>query len=87
MCSQVLFKKGKSPVLADELKYLFLLYNFVPSVRNNFESVIWYCDERDLNRELYVEKVTELYALNREYDEWKVRLEVCLDNNDLTVKK
>ena len=37
MCSQVLFKKGKSPVLVDELKYLFLLCNFVPSVRNNCE--------------------------------------------------
>ena len=31
---------------------------------------------------MYVDKETELYELNREYDEWKVRLEVCLNNND-----
>ena len=51
--------------------------------RQNIESVIWYYDERDLNRELYVERETEVYNLNRDYDEWKVRLEVCLNNNDL----
>ena len=45
--------------------------------------MIWYYDERDLNRELYVSRETELYELNREYDEWKVRLEVCWNNNDL----
>ena len=55
----------------------------VLSVCNNFESVIWYCDERDLSRELYVNKETELYELKREYDEWKIRLDVCLSNNDL----
>ena len=70
-------------MLVEDLKCLFLFYNFVPSVCNNIESVIWYCDESDLNRELYGEKETELYALNREYDEWKVRLEGCLKNNEL----
>ena len=35
-----------------------------------------------LNREVYVEKVTELYKLNRKYDEWKDGLEVYLNNND-----
>ena len=68
-------------MLIEDLKCLFLLCNSVPSVWNNFESVIWYYDERDLNRELYVNKETEWYELNREYDEWKVRLEVCLSNN------
>ena len=37
----------------------------------------------DLKRELYAEEETELYELNRKYDEWKIRLEVCLHNNDL----
>ena len=32
---------------------------------------------------MYDERETELYELNREYDEWKVRLEVYLNNNDL----
>ena len=45
--------------------------------------MIRYYDKRELDRELYVERETELYELNREYDEWKVRLEVCLNNNDL----
>ena len=49
--------------------------------------MIWYYDERDFNRELYVDKETELYQLNREYDEWKVRLEECLNNNDLIYNK
>ena len=40
-------------------------------------------DERDLNRELCVNKEIEVYNLKRDYDEWKVRLEVCLNNDDL----
>ena len=49
---------------------------------NDVEIMIWYGDERDLNRELYVNKETELYNLNREHDEWKESLEVYLNNND-----
>ena len=41
-----------------------------------------YCDEGELNREVYVEHVTELYNLNREYDEWKEGLEIYLNNDD-----
>ena len=44
--------------------------------------MIWYCDERQLNRELYVEKVIELYNLNRKYDEWKESLFEYLNNDD-----
>ena len=58
------------------------LIELVPSAYNNFESVIWYRDERELNREVYVEHVTELYNLSREYDEWKEGLEIYLNNND-----
>ena len=75
--------KGKRPVLVEELSCLLMLYNVVPSVCNNdVESMIWYCDERELNREVYVEKVTELYNLNRKYGEWKESLKVYLNNND-----
>ena len=56
---------------------------FVPSVCNTFESVIWGCDERELNRELYVSKETELYDLNRKYNKWKESLKIYLINNDL----
>ena len=60
-----------------------MLYNVIPSVCNNdVERMIWYCDEGELNREVYVEKVTELYHLNRKYDEWKESLKVYLSNND-----
>ena len=41
---------------------------------------------QDVNREWCVNKVTELYNLNREYDEWKEGLEIYLNNdgyNDL----
>ena len=31
---------------------------------------------------MYVNKETELYNLKREYDEWEVRLGVCMNNND-----
>ena len=83
MSSQVLLLKSKRPVLIEELSCLLMLYNVVPSVcNNNVESTIWYCDERELNRELYVEKVTELYNLDRKYDEWKESLKVYLNNND-----
>ena len=58
------------------------LIEFVPSAYNNFESVISYCDERELNREVYVEHVTELYNLNIEYEEWKESLEVYVNDND-----
>ena len=82
-CSQMLCLQGKRPVLVEELNCLLMLYNVVPSVCNNdVESMIWYCDERELNREVYVEKVTELYNLNRKYDEWKESLKVYLSNND-----
>ena len=60
----MLFMKGKSPVLVEDWSCLYLLYNVVPSVWSNFESVIWCYNERDLNRELYVNKETELYELN-----------------------
>ena len=43
---------------------------------------MWCYEERELNRELYGEKVTELYNLHRKYDEWKESLEVYLNNND-----
>ena len=74
-CSQVLFKKGKCPVL--------MLYNIVPSVCNNndVESLIWYCGERDISGEWYVNQVTELYNVNRKYDEWRESLTVYLKNN------
>ena len=36
----------------------------------------WGDEERDVNRELCVNKETELYNLNREYDEWKEGLEM-----------
>ncbi len=75
--------QGESPVLIEELSCSLMLYNVVPSVCNNdVESMIWYCDERELNREMYVENVTELYDLNRKYDEWKGSLEIYLNNND-----
>ena len=80
MNSQVLFLKGKSPVLVDELSCSLMLYNVVPSVRNNdIESMSWYCDERDVSREWYV---TELYDLNRKYDKWKESLKIYVNNND-----
>ena len=75
--------QGKRPVLVEELNCLLMLYNVVPSVCNNdVEGMIWYCDERDISGELYVSKETELYSLKREYDEWEVRLGVCMNNND-----
>ena len=44
--------------------------------------MIWGDEERDVNRELCVNKETELYNLNREYDEWKEGLEIYLNNDD-----
>ena len=41
---QVLFLKGKIPVLVVDLSCLLLLYKFAPSVWSNIESVIWYYD-------------------------------------------
>ena len=82
MSSQVLLLKGKSPVLIDELKYLFLLCNFIPSVYNNCESVMWCYEEREVNREWYG---TELYNLNRKYGEWKESLKVYLNNNNINI--
>ena len=58
------------------------LIEFVPSVCNTFESVIWGYDERDVGGELYVCKETEIYNLNRKYGEWKESLEVYVNDND-----
>ena len=59
------------------------LIKLVPSAWNERESVIWHCDERNLDGELWVDKEIEVYNLRRDYDEWKVRLEVRLSNNHL----
>ena len=50
----MLFLQGKRPLVVDEL---VMLYNVVPSVYNNYENVMWYCEERDL----CVEKEIEWY--------------------------
>ena len=44
--------------------------------------MIWYCGERDIGGEWYVNKVTELYNVNRKYDEWRESLKVYLKNNE-----
>ena len=36
-----------------------------------------------MDGELWVDKEVEVYNLRRDYDEWKVRLEVRLSNNHL----
>ena len=43
MCSQVLFLKGKSPVLIDDFCFP-VLYKFIPSVWNDFISMRWCYD-------------------------------------------
>ena len=73
----MLFLQGKRPLLVDEV---VMLYNVVPSVHNNYENVMWYCEER----ELCVEREIELYTLKREYDELRERVVVGMnyfDNN------
>ena len=54
-------------------------FNVVPSVCNNYESVMWYCEERDL----CVEREIEWYKLKRNYDELRERAVVgnYFDNN------
>ena len=44
---------------------------------------MWHCDERNLDGELWVDKEIEIYNLKRDYGEWKVRLEVRLNNNKI----
>ena len=70
MCSQVLFLKGKSPVLVEDLSCLFFLYKFVPSVWSNIEGMIWHYDG-GLDREWYMGRETELYKVKRDYNELK----------------
>ena len=70
-CSKMLLLEGKRPLLMKDLNYLPFLYKFVPSVWNN---VIWCYDERDLDRELCVDKEIELYRLQRNYNELKEML-------------
>ena len=60
---------------------------FIPSVWNDFISMRWCYDERELGEELCVERETELYELKRDYDEWKEMLEVYLNKNDLIYNK
>ena len=59
------------------------LIKLVPSAWNEREIVMWHCDERNLDGELWVDKEIEVYNLRRDYDKWKVRLEVRLSNNHL----
>ena len=54
------------------------LIKLVPSAWNERERVMWHCDERNLDGELWVDKEIEVYNLKRDYDEWKVRLERCV---------
>ena len=81
-CSQVLFLKGKSPVLIEDFCFP-VLYEFIPSVWIDIKSMRWGYDERDLDRELCVERETELYELKRDYDGWKEMLEVYLNKSNL----
>ena len=67
-----------------------MLYNVVPSVRNNYESVMWYYEER----ELCVEEEIELYKLKRSYDELRERVvgvnyfdNIFMNDNDLPDEK
>ena len=53
--------RGKRPLLVDEL---LMLYNVVPSVYSNYESVMWFYEER----ELCIEREIEVYKLKRSYD-------------------
>ena len=82
-CSQRLLLKGKRPLLMEDLSGFPFLFKLVPSVWNGVERVRWCYDERDLDRELCVDKEIELYQLKRNYNEWKEMLEVCLNNNNL----
>ena len=59
----------------------------MPSVWNGVESMRRCYDERDLDRELCVDREIELYKLKRDYDELKEMLEVCLNNNNLSYDK
>ena len=72
MWSQV-FLKGKSPVLVEDWSCLFYLYNVIPSVWNDFISMRWCYDEREL----------EVYNLKRDYGELAEVLEEYLNKNDL----
>ena len=44
--------------------------------------ILYYVFNILVNRELYGEKVTELYFLNRKYEEWNESLKIYLSNND-----
>ena len=81
--------RGKSPLQESDV-YLnnFLIfsrhfYDLIPSVRNDSKSMNWcYDGERDLERELCVDREIELYKLKRDYNELKEMLGV-IEINDM----
>ena len=78
-CLQMLLWKGKSPLLLEDMRSLSCspkFYELVPSVWDGRESVIWCYSERDLDRELCIDREIELFQLKRNYKELKERLEL-----------
>ena len=70
-CSQMLLLRGKSPLLLKDMRSLSYspsFYELVPSVWDGVESGRWCYGERDLDRELCIDRETELYKLKRNYN-------------------